>query len=100
MRLCSLNVRGLRNRKKRLTVFRTLRKQNYDIILLQETYIDKTDIEQWTREWKGCIFAEPVTRHKMGNAILIKKKVEIDDLAYDCWSKRAQIISFTMNEQQ
>ena len=73
MRIATLNARGLRTRNKRLAVFRTLKKKNYDVILLQETYIDKCDIETWTIEWGGRLFAEPVSKHKMGNIILIRK---------------------------
>ncbi len=100
MRTGTLNIRGLRNRKKRLTTFKTLRKQGYDVVLLQETYVDKSDIGQWTREWHGQLFAEPVTKLKMGNVILIRKGLEVENLNYTVWSKRIQMISFILDEQQ
>ena len=54
LKIISLNVRGLRESKKRTNIFEWLRMNKYDIILLQETYIHcKQDTETITREWGG-----------------------------------------------
>ena len=44
LKIISLNVRGLRNKKKRRTLFRKFKSDKYDIICLQETYLSKKDI--------------------------------------------------------
>ena len=51
VRLCSLNVRGLRNALKRRCVFNWIRNSDYHLILLQETH-STPDIECfWRNEW-------------------------------------------------
>lgn len=53
LRLCSLNVNGLRDKKKRRTLFRNLKEKKYDIICLQETHSVKTQEKLWINEWGG-----------------------------------------------
>lgn len=50
VQVLTVNVRGL-NDKKKDRVFHWLRKENTDIIALQETHLGKTSDEwKWTRE--------------------------------------------------
>ena len=51
LKILSLNVRGLRNKKKRRTLFRKFRSAKYDIVCLQETYLSKKDIFVIKNEW-------------------------------------------------
>ena len=54
--LVSLNVRGLRDKLKRLTLFRHFKKHYKNaIIMLQETHSQPDDEIQWKREWEGDI---------------------------------------------
>ena len=49
LKLTSINVRGLRDEKKRFTIINWLRSKQFDIVLLQETFITedvKTQIEK------------------------------------------------------
>ena len=71
--ICTLNVRGIRNRLKRKSLFDLLKKKRLDIICLQETYIIEKDVDQWEREWGGLIFHSSVSTHSMGQVILIRK---------------------------
>ena len=54
--LLSLNVRGLRNRVKRRSVFSFLKDQSCDIFLLQETFSEPKEELIWKSEWGGAIF--------------------------------------------
>lgn len=72
--ICSLNVHGIRNRTKRQTLFKKLKKNNFDIICLQETYILEADVEQWEREWGGKIIFCSGSSHSMGQVIMLRNK--------------------------
>ena len=41
--VCTLNVRGLRNAKKRYNIFQKLKNKKHDIIALQETHLTEKD---------------------------------------------------------
>ena len=41
IKLVSLNVRGLRNAKKRRSLFYLFKRDKYDVVCLQETHLDK-----------------------------------------------------------
>ena len=56
IKICSLNVRGLRNKKKRDKMFCWLKDQSYNIILLQETHSTSDIIDSWTAEWGNKAF--------------------------------------------
>ena len=76
----SLNIRGLRNRRKRYTTFKNVKKLKCDIICLQETYIIEGDIDKWQKEWGGPMFYCKGTNHSKGNIILINKDFDVKDL--------------------
>ena len=78
VKILSFNVRGLRNRLKRTRVFNTLKKNNFDIICLQETYITKHDYEQWKKEWGGDLIFYEGTNHGRGQVTLLRKNFPYD----------------------
>ena len=45
-KVASLNVRGLREKRKRLTILEWLKKNDVDFALLQETYCNEIIIEK------------------------------------------------------
>ena len=73
MKILSFNVRGIRNRLKRMRVFNTLKKNRFDVVCLQETYITKNDYEHWRREWGGDLIFYEGTNHGRGQIILLRK---------------------------
>lgn len=101
IKIATLNVRGFRNRRKRLTTFRYLKNEKYDIVLLQETFAVKKDIDQWKKEW-GCdlLWMEPVTRHSQGNVMLLSKKLDATQLKYEIISTRIQKLTMLIEEKQ
>lgn len=55
-KMLSLNVRGIRSFEKRKALFQWLKKENADIIFLQETY-STPEVEQiWKSQWRGEMF--------------------------------------------
>ena len=87
--LLSLNVNGLGNSAKRLTLFHTLIQGAWDVILLQETHHrDEEQGFQWCREgagegrpWPGTSFWAHGTTASRGVAILVRDTVDIDSLS-------------------
>ena len=71
----SLNVRGLRNKKKRRIYFNTFKKKKYDIICLQETHITECVKDEWMREWKDGFVYQTGTPNSLGQVILFSKRV-------------------------
>ena len=74
----SINVRGLKDSKKRANMFQWLKDQECDIAFLQETHCNlKKDAVKWSREWSNdttdCMWSLGTARSK-GVAILINKK--------------------------
>ena len=67
----SLNVRGLRNRLKRRSIFCFLKDQNCDVFFLQETYSEPNDENIWKSEWGGDMFFSHGSIHSRGVCILL-----------------------------
>ena len=55
-KMLSLNVCGLRNYEKRMTIFNWCNDQKADIYFLQETYSTKEIESQWKKQWRGDVF--------------------------------------------
>ena len=57
LRAISINVRGLKNKKKRHCIINFMKKEKYDIVAIQERHIT-TDEEaaQWELLWGGTLF--------------------------------------------
>ena len=64
IRCCSLNVRGIKDNCKRAYIFAWVKKQPYDIFLLQETHSEKSLEHQWESEWGNTI----IFNHGINNA--------------------------------
>ena len=72
LKLLSLNVRGLRNREKRRSIFSYLKNQKAGVYLLQETFSNHNDEKIWSAEWGGQIFFSHGSDHSKGVCVLIK----------------------------
>ena len=75
-KLLSLNVRGLRDFKKRKTIINWIMKQKADIIFLQETYSTPDIVTHWKYQWKGNMYFSHGSNKSKGVLILIKKDIE------------------------
>lgn len=79
-RIVSLNVRGINNKVKRLSIFDWARKKNFDVIMLQECYCSEDDMTAWSDEWGGtCIFAHG-SKHSKGTMMMFKPGFDIEIL--------------------
>ena len=96
-RFITLNCNGLRSNLKRKSVFKYLKKYRYDIICLQETFVKDSDIEQWSKEWKGGLFHCSGTSHSKGQVILTHQKVDISGVKVEISQDPIIAISFIHN---
>ena len=73
LKIITLNVRGLRNKMKRATVFHYLKNHKYDLICLQEAHLTKNDVSMWEKQWGGKIYYNEGTSRSKGEVILLSK---------------------------
>lgn len=96
IKICSLNVRGIRNKVKRTALFNYFKQMKYDIICLQETHGTKEDFKIWEKHWGAeCIFQEGTNRSK-GEAILVSKHFIGEVHKIEC-SERIIIVSIKID---
>ena len=77
--LLSLNVRGLRDCKKRREIFNWLKTHHQgkrSFVLLQETHSSDSDNETWETEWGSKILYSHGTNNSRGVALLFPHKSE------------------------
>ena len=75
--LLSLNVRGLRDCKKRREIFNWLKTHHQgkrSFVLLQETHSSDSDNETWETEWGSKILYSHGTNNSRGVALLFPHK--------------------------
>ena len=74
----SVNIRGLRDKSKRLKVFNWVKEIKSDVILFQETFSLEENENEWTRDWEGrqVIFSHG-TIHSRGCLITVNKNLDI-----------------------
>ena len=75
VKLCSLNVRGLRNGLKRRKIFQFLKAQKADIYLLQETHSTKEVERLWSNEWGSLGYFSHGSNDSRGVAVFVDKKI-------------------------
>ena len=78
LKIVSLNVRGLRGRK-RYKIYRWLNDNNFDVCLLQESYCTESFVSVMNKGWNGKIFhSYSASEHSKGVCILFRQGLELD----------------------
>ena len=94
LNLISINVRDLRNaKKKRRALFFLFKKGNYDVIGLQETHLTKADKDILTREWGSNFHIAEGKSNSKGLVTLFGKSVKIEDTSLILETNRILISS-------
>ena len=75
-KICSLNVKGLRDRNKRRELFLWLREKTFSLYFLQETHSTVNDITCWNNEWDSKAIWSHGTSNSKGTAILFHSKFD------------------------
>ena len=95
--ICSINCNGLRDNKKRHSIFHWFDKKNFDIILLQETHCkDEFETLLWGKQWGGASYWNNGNSSSRGVAILIKKHLQLD-LTNKIEDNNGRFISISLN---
>ena len=72
----SLNVRGMRDIKKRRELFSWLKKKKLSIIFLQETHSDQDSCIQWEKECGYTAIFSHATTHSSGVCIFFNNNLD------------------------
>lgn len=75
LKVCSSNVRGMRQTAKRRQQFSYFHRYNFDLILVQETHCTPDMERVWQNEWGGHIIFSHGTSSSKGVAILFNPKL-------------------------
>uniref|UniRef100_A0A8C6T476 exodeoxyribonuclease III n=1 Tax=Neogobius melanostomus TaxID=47308 RepID=A0A8C6T476_9GOBI len=75
--IISSNVNGINNPIKRKKILEYFKKQQCDILLLQETHLIDKEHEQLKRDWVGKVLYNSYNSKSRGVAVLIHKKLDI-----------------------
>lgn len=79
LKILSLNVRGLNNNCKRLSLFHWIEQKKIDIICLQETFCKETYCETFNSYFEGSIYHSfSDSSHSRGVCIMFNKKLEYE----------------------
>ena len=73
-----LNVRGLRDKTKRIKMFTWLKNKNLSIIFLQETHCTNELEDVWRTGWGHKVFFSNKSSHSGGVCILLDKSLQYD----------------------
>jgi len=72
----SLNVRGINSDVKRNSIFKWVKKNKFDITMLQETFSSVEHENVWRRTWEGDIIFSHGTKHSRGTIVLFNKGLD------------------------
>ena len=76
--ILTLNCKGLRHVAKRRSMFQYLKAKKADIILLQETHMQESDVTLWEQEWEaGNICPNPGKSNSAGQMVMTIKPMTI-----------------------
>ena len=73
--ICTLNVRGFRNKSKRKATYNYIREHNIDVACFQETYITSEIVADIEREWKGTVLSRTETQQSNGLVTLVSPNI-------------------------
>ena len=79
VRICSLNINGMRDSRKRAQLFAWLRLKKFDIVFLQETHCSSyRDAQLWQNEWGGLCFWSFGGNKSRGTAIMFREGLSFE----------------------
>ena len=98
LNLISMNVRGLRNAKKRRSLFYLFKKGNYDVIGLQETHLTRADKDIILREWGSNFYIAEGSTNSKGLLTLYGKSIKMEDTSLILDNNRCLISLITSGD--
>ena len=98
LKIISFNVRGLRNPKKRRTLFHLFKKNKYDIICLQETYLLKSEKNIIKKEWGHLFHIAEGSKNSKGLLTLFSNKFKDIDISIIKENERCLISCLSIDD--
>ena len=102
LKICSLNVRGIRGSQKRKKLIQWMRENKFDIVCLQETFLTAEVLETLQREWSGKMYhslSESV--HSKGVSIFFKPHLDITQMStYKDMDGRRLLVNFRLGSER
>jgi len=97
LNVLSINVNGLRERKKRLNLFCIFNRKKYDLIFVQETHCkDESESKAWSTNWEGNSIWNNGNSQSRGVAVLFRKHFDSDYDIKNVWQdENGRCISFS-----
>ena len=101
LQLVTLNVRGIRNSKKRKCIFKWLNDKGYDIVCVQESFITSEIINIINNDWNGLSYhCISDSAHSRGVSIFIKNGLDITvNDVHTCKDARRLLINIKYKNQ-
>ena len=100
IKVATLNVRGFKNKKKKYVLCRNFKKDNLDIIGLQETYIkDDLELKEVLAVWGGEAHYTPGTVRSKGLITLFNPKYSSSEIKLVFRSDRILISSIVIDQE-
>ena len=100
LKILSLNVRGLRNKRKRRILFHSFKNEKCDIICLQETHLLKSDSHIIKKEWPFDFHISEGTNNSMGLLTLFGNKIDSSNTFFRYSNQRCLVSQFLFNNQK
>ena len=100
LNIVSMNVRGLRNAKKRRSLFLQFKNNNYDVIGLQETYLTNNDINVIENEWGHNFHISEGTTHSKGLLTLFGSSIKACDVNIATKNERCLVSNIVIDKVQ
>ena len=70
IKICTLNVKGLAGKQKRLQMFEWLKQNKFNLCFLQELHCTNENYNLWRNEWKDDLFLSGNKSNSLGIGIL------------------------------
>ena len=99
IKVCTFNVNGLGEYRKRRHVFEYLKHNKYGICFLQELHCKNTTIDTWEKEWGGKAFFSGNSLNSTGIGILFDSNITFTVLEYkEIISGRLQVLKINISD--
>lgn len=96
LKILTLNVRGLNDKKKRQNVYYWLRRTDADIIALQENHLGRAcDEVKWSQEWDGQSYWTVAAGNSKGVALLFSNRRHQFDITNVLKGQSGRLISLS-----
>jgi exonuclease III/uncharacterized protein Smg (DUF494 family) len=83
IKFVNMNVKGIKGERKRNNVLHWANKKKFDIMTMQETHFEETDLNSWKKVWDSTLEYSSGSNKSRGVVTLINKKLDHKVLAVE-----------------